>query len=78
MNRDTNIIARRIAREMVKATKLSTNKGGLEYFIGLGVALGIVWEIATNKQPGAANKMKPQEILEWAKGLPEERIIITN
>ena len=76
MNRDLIIAARRIAREMVKATILGP--GGLQYFMGLGVGLGILWEIAHGHQPGEANKHKPQEMLEWAKGLEENKILIVH
>lgn len=76
MNKDLIIAARRIAREMIKCTILGP--GGTQYFIGLGVALGIIWEISHGHIPGEANKHKPQEMLEWAKGLEENKIIISN
>ena len=76
MNRDLIIAARRIAREMIKCTTLGP--GGLQYFMGLGVGLGILWEIAHGHKPGTANKHKPKDLLTWAKDLPEEKIIIVH
>lgn len=80
MNNESIIIARRIAREMAKIATAGVGEQALQYFMGLGVALGIIWEVSTGKPPGAANRMKPQEILEWAKNLPvkSSRIVIPN
>lgn len=81
ISREIRLIARRIAAEMVKVSALGAHRHGLAYFIGLGVALGIVWEIALGRKQGEVTKMKPKEILEWAKNLPDvddKKIIISD
>ena len=76
MTNDLNLAARRIANEMTKTTVLGPK--GMSYFMGLGVSLGIIWEVANGHKAGTANRRSPKEILEWAKDLPEKQIITLN
>jgi hypothetical protein len=78
MNRDLIIVARRIVREMVKIQRSGLGDKAIQYYIGLGVSLGIIWEVANGHPPGTANRRKPIEIMRWAIELPEQKIIVPN
>lgn len=57
-------IARRTVAYMLESAEQGCN---IEFFKGLGMALAVVYEETTGY---SAMKRKPQEIMQWAKDLP--------
>lgn len=62
-----NVIAKRISVEMLGCIQ---HKLGSQVFLGLGVALAIVYESITGR---SAKERKPQELVEWASNLPNPK-----
>lgn len=60
-------IARRLVNEMLEVAKDQTD---MSMFIGLGLALALCFEEMTAR---SAKNMKPRELMQWAKELPDER-----
>jgi phosphoribosylaminoimidazole (AIR) synthetase len=58
---------KRLAHEMLQ---VSHEQLDMSFFMGLGYALAIAYEESTGRT--AADK-KPQELIQWALGLPEVR-----
>ena len=58
-------IARRLATYMLE---IAEQKVDFHFFQGVGLALAIVYEESTGHPAGS---IKPQELIEWARNLPE-------
>lgn len=67
MNPTTIRIARRLVTYMLDIAEQQVD---LSAFMGIGIALAVVFEETTGR---SAQSLKPQEIMEWAKNLPDER-----
>lgn len=67
MNPTTIRIARRIVVQMLA---LAEQKSSLEMFMGYGMCLAVCYEEMMHR---TAHDKKPQELMEWAKDLPDER-----
>lgn len=66
-----NPVSIRIARRLVTyMLDIAEQQVDLAAFIGVGLALAVVFEETTGR---SAQSLKPQEIIEWAKNLPDER-----
>lgn len=71
MSRELICAAKRIALTMAKLGKDNNNPQLLGYFMGLGTALGFLYEVSTGRSI-PKEKIKPAEILKWANELKEE------
>lgn len=58
-------IARRVATYMLEVAEQQVD---LHFFQGLGFALAVIYEESTGR---TANTVKPRELIEWAKNLPD-------
>lgn len=59
-------IAKRLATYMMEVAEQQVD---LNFFQGLGLGLGIVYE---ETQGRSVNNMKPRELIQWALNLPEK------
>jgi hypothetical protein len=69
--------ARRIVREMLKVSQMGTSRGLQDLYMGMGLALGILFEECTGKK---LKETKPIEVVKWARDLPDPQhkvVIVT-
>lgn len=60
-------IARRLVHEMLQCANEQLD---LHMFMGIGIGLAFCYEEMTGR---TAKDKKPQELMQWALGLPDER-----
>jgi hypothetical protein len=58
-------IAKRVTHYMLE---VANEQIDMNFFMGLGFSLGIIYEEVTGK---TCASLKPQELMQWALGLPE-------